>query len=508
MVSPMPRAKKPKKPPENPRLPRSFDRLALAENRSYWNRAVGLSEWTRETVRHAVTAQVCGRFSTAVRLARDLMREPAIFAAALNRGAPHRGLKRTIAEPAGTKLEGTAASVLAEARATFASPTSTCLSSALLGDAFKRVALHATSVEQIRWEQRADGSRMDPFVETWPLEYVEWDEQCRRLMALTTEGRVPIVHGDGRWIVSAPSVEQPWTMGALVALGELWVELRFGRVARSNNADSHGDDKWIGTLPEGVAMEDPQVEEMLEELLKLYESRRAMCIPHGATVKRDEALGQNYNIFVNLLEAGLKDAARVLLGQDGTMTNSGGNYIKSWGLFGVRNDIIESDFATVGGAMSTGLLRPWSLLNFGRWDRLEYGWLIPDADEDARRESIAKRREAFWTDLEKARANGAIVDQPYVDEIALAYGVTPPRLANATPSGADIYAYELEMGVFTINEARERKGAPPRPGGERTVPEDRALQAPPATTPAAARERSDGPTSITAHRQPLRPAGS
>lgn len=425
----MPRAKKPRRPAESPRLPRSFDPGALAGSFGTHTRPRGLYAWTYDDIVSARDDQVRGRFRRPVELARSLLTEPAIYAPALNRLAPHRGLPRDIT--CRTELRGTPASILEEARMTFCTDASVAMPTGVQADAIDALAMHAVQVEQVYWEARADGSRLDAFVTPWPLDCTEWSDVDRCLMAITTEGRVRIEHGDGRWIVTAKHHDQPWRWGALVPLAGLWCDVAFARRDRSKNAESHGEDKWLGTLPEGVPLSSPEADEMLEQLQKLYEFRRVMLKPHGSEVERNEAMGQNWQIFKEIIESDLKDAQRILLGQDGTMTNTGGNYIKAWGLFGVRNDIVESDLSTRGSCLSTGLLRPWSLINFGRWDRLEYGWQMPDADEDARRESIATRRKAFFEAIGAARQNGFVVDQAFVDRVASEYGVSAPTLAAA-----------------------------------------------------------------------------
>lgn len=501
----MPRAKKPKKPVESPRLPKRFDVQALALGFLRTHHQVSLlGEWTVENVLSARDQQQRGQFRQAVALWAKMLTDAAIYAAALNRLAPHRGLPRTIC--ATDELRGSAESVRLEAVATFATRTSTSCPSGVLSGAFAKLAAHSVSVEQTYWEPRADGSRLDAFVTPFPLEAVEWSEHDQILIANTTEGRVPIQHGDGRWIVSADQAERPWQWGALVSLANVLASRPFAVGARSRNAKSHGDSKWLGELPQGVPLLDDkgafsvEAEAFLSQLESLYEEQRAMIRPSGSKVERSEAASQNWQIFKEIIESDNRDAQRVLLGQDGTMTNSGGNYIKSWGLFGVRNDIVESDLSTVGSALSTGLLRVWSMANFGRWDRLEYRWEIPDADEDARRQSIADRRKAFWEEIASARNNGALVDQAYVDAIAKEYGVTPPKMADSAPAGGELYAYELEGGVYTINEFRSRKGFDPVDWGDVTKPERDAQLA------QTAAPSSDGATaSIRLHRKPLVP---
>lgn len=447
----MPRARKPKKPVESPRLPTTFDAAALARLLKTHSRATGLGSWTRESVVAAREAQARGQFRTAVQLGRAILSSPSIFRPWLNRLAPLMGLPRDVTTHA--PLVGSAAAILTEARATFAAD-SVALPPGFLLAVDAELAVHELSIGQIQWETRADGSREDAFVSLFDLDAVEWVENERKLYAQTTDGRVEIVHGDGRWIVFQRFDDRPWTKAAIIPLATLWSDDMFGRSDRSQNAASHGDDKWIGMLPEGVPIGSDDGTAMLDQLEKLYESRRVMIAPFGSKVERNEAMGQNWQIFKELLGGNGVDAAGILVGQDATTTNTGGNYIKSLFMFGVRNDIVESDLHTIGGCLQTGLLRPWSLRNFGRWDRLEYVWLMPDADADQRVESIATRRKAFWEDLAAARAGGAVVDQAYANAVASAYGIEAPRLAPpaAPPAAAEAYPASSTIGRKSSNQ--------------------------------------------------------
>lgn len=497
----MPRRRKPKAAPESPRLPRSFDTLDLAQRYRTHFRTVGLYAWDHEKVVAARDDQARGQFKRPAALVRSMLTERAIYAATINRLAPHRGLPRTITAPG--DLRGNAQSILEEALGLFVSRTSVALADGGHADALAGKAFHGLHVEQIVWEPRADGSRDDPFATTWPMEFVEWSMVDRALIARTTEGDVPIVHGDGRWIVTREHEHEPWMWGAVLPFASLWPETAYGRRDRSSNAESHGDSKFIGYLPEGIDIASPQGDAMLSQMERLYETRRVMLAPAGAKVERNEAMSANWQIFKEIIDSNTKDAQRILLGQDGTMSDSGGNYIKSRTLFGVRNDIVEGDLVARGSAISTGLLRPWSLVNFGRWDRLSFEWVLPDADEDARIESIAQRTRSFSEALRLYRENGFVVDQAAVDRLAESFRVAAPRLADQSPSGAEFFAYELDGGVFTINEARERKGLPPVEWGGVTLPERQAQLA---AAAAAAAAPSDRAPAVSAHRTPLRPA--
>ena len=424
----MPRRRKPKEAPESPRLPQTFDTgpaLRVTPNTR------GLYSWENEAIIAARDAQVRGQFKRPVELVRSFLTERSIFAAAVNRLAPHRGLPRTIT--CAKQLTGNAATALEEAIAVFCGRSSVSLSSAANADAFFRKAFHGIHVEQMHWELRADGLREDVFVAPFPLECVEWSEIDRCLIAITTAGRIPIIHGDGRWSVTQEHAESPWHFGAVVPFANLWGSVAFARYDESQNAESHGDSKWIGTMPEGVPTTSEEGQALLAQMERLYDRRRAVVIPYGSTIKRDEAMSQNYQIFRGIIETGTKESQRILLGQDGTMTDTGGNYIKSKTLFGVRNDIVEGDLSSRGSCISTGTLRPWSLINHGRWDRLEFSWVMPDPDEDARIESIAGRMLKFNEVIAAMRANSFLIDQKTVDRVAAEFKIPAPQLPEVAP---------------------------------------------------------------------------
>lgn len=435
----MPRAKKPRPAPESPKLPRSFDTQALRDGRRrHNNRIQGAGKFSRDAIDSAVESLLRGQFRPAVQVWRAMRKEPVIFSAALNRLAPHRGLRRDVVPPEGVTLpKGTPANILTEARDNFASEESVALRPGVLSDDFERLFAFGCAVDQVTWEGRADGSREDPIVEPWPMEATEWSENDRLLVAQTTCGRVPVVHGDGRWVVTAKHATDPWTWGAVIPLATLWPSLFAGRRDEAMSRQSHGDDKWIGKLPPGVSLEDPEAASFLDELERLYDFQRAIAIPNGAEVKRDAAMSNNWQIFKEGRASDAKDAQWVLIGQDGTMTNTGGNYVKAWGMFGVRNDFIESDFGALGAAHSSGLMRPWSIINFGRWDRLSLVWQMPDADEDARRESLAGRYDRLNKIIAEMRSSGLVVDQEAVSKLAKELGLDPPRLAPTAAASAN-----------------------------------------------------------------------
>lgn len=461
----MPRSKPPKKS-----LPSTFDTSYLAHVYTSPTDVTGFYAWDLGRIRRAREAHMRGEFYQSARLAEAMKTDPAIFASLLNRIAPSMGLERVIS----TSLIKPSKRIRNEAAVAFgkASPS---LSLAALADAFEGVAMMGVQVLQNRWEVRDDGSRVDVFIEPWPMDTVMLDPTRKQLVAITTEGPVDIVHGDGKWVVASLHHDKPWLWGAIVPLAMLWPDRAYGTRDRSQNAEAHGQGKPVGTLPKDVLLDSQEGKQFAAVIRRLNQARSGLIKPYGSELEYLESSSQAWQIFKEIISSDNSDIAKVLLGQDGTVNNSGGNYIKSDVLFGVRNDIVEGDLRAMQYAINTGVLRPWTSINFGDPDQAPtIEWPMPDADEDARVESLGKRTAAFNQAVRDYRANGFVVDQSFIDELAEKHSVIAPVLAESAPTRTEISAYEVDGGVFTINELRVRKGLPEVPWGNVTVPQRQA----------------------------------
>lgn len=419
-----------KKPAESATLPKDIDvdsALRTRVPRSGW-RPNALWAWRYDEILGARNLQARGSFALPARLGTSLKTDAIVYSALLNRLAPARGLPRIVSAPAGAND-----AIRLEAELKFARD-GTAISPAVTADNSESRAVHGLAIGRNIWTPRDDGTRIDVALRHWPIECVERDMTDGELYALTQAGRERIVHGDGTWVVFQLHERKPETWGAIMPLAMLWADRAFAIRDRSRNLESHGDDKWIGTMPEGIPTKGPEGDEMLDQLEALYEARRVMLLPFGGSVQRNEAMSQAWQIFKETILADDKDVQRIFLGQDGTMTNTGGNYIKDWGMFGVRNDIVEGDLRSDQDSITTGVLRPWSIANFGRWDRLKYEYQWPDADQDTRRESLAKRHDDFDRIVAARRTNKFIVDQSFCDRLAKELGIEAPALEPTLPS--------------------------------------------------------------------------
>lgn len=449
--------------------PDSFDRDYLEHEYEAFTDLAGAYAWDLPRVRDARDAQQLARFETATQLASSIFTDAACYCAVLNRLAPGRGLPREIFGGKSTAAQG-------EATATFIDGDIAAAPD-VLADAHEEVAIHAISVAQNIWTPREDGSRVDVRLEPWPLERVAYQTHRRQLVARTKEGLVDINHGDGKWVVFQNHRRNPWKRGALVALAMLWADRQYAVRDRSQNSEAHGQAKYIGELPPGITPESAHGKAFIALLKRLPLSRAGGIRPPGSKVELIESMSQNWQIFREIINSDASDAAKVLLGQDATTGQPSGKPGTSDRLFGVRNDIVEMDLSTLARGLNTGTIRVWEIVNFGRAGVAgRMRWMMPDPDEDARRESYASRMKAFNENLEGLRKNDFVVDQEFCDALAKVYGIAAPKLASV-PKGRDFYAYEIELGCVSPNEVRERAGLPPREGGNVTIPEQRQAEA-------------------------------
>jgi len=422
------------------RVSSEFDLMRIAAELRPPKLSSGLYGWDLDAIRAARDAQMAGRFLLAVRLAEATRTDYAIFASFLNRLAPQHGLPVALKPPNQTAR---ALRVLDEATALFG-PKGVGIHPDTLADIDGTLANHGVAFGVNVPTPRLDGSRVDFEVHSWPIEFVRWDPTIRAFRTQVDGGmREEIIqHGDGRWIVFQQHERDPWKYGAILAVAILWADHAFGVRDRAKASTAHGNAKVVGTMPEGMPLEDgnkvltPQAQGFLELLRAIASVDTPVGIkPYGSTVDMIVNNSTAWQIFKEIIDSGDKAADRIYLGTPTIAPAAGGDAVGY--LFGVRNDIVEGSLRAIERGLRTGTIEPWCAINFGDStlapDRV---YLIPDADEDARRKSLAERTAAFHAAIEAARKNQFVIDQAYVDALAEAYGIDAPKLTASIPTGS------------------------------------------------------------------------
>lgn len=393
----------------------------------------GVFSWSLDEIRNARDSQMRGDFFLASKLADAMRTDDALFVAYNNRLAPQRCLGVEINPGVGPRSD----KIAIEADTLFGKK-GVCVSADTLSDIVGDLANHDLAVGHIIQKPREDGSRIDFYLEHWPLRHVRFDQAKQCLVTRIDGGsEVEIVHGNGEWVVFSKHTTEPWKKDAAVLPGALvWAAHAFAANDWAKGSRSHGNAKVVGEMPEGYAIEDEngltrEAQQFLQLLAALANDDSPSGIkPFGAKVEYLVNSSSAWQVWQSLLENREKAAARIYLGTDGTLGASGGAPgVDITALFGVATTIVQGDLRCIQRALQTGLIDPWCAINFGDSrcaPSREY--LIPDQDEEATLEAFATRNEKFFAAIKAAKELGFVVDQLFIDETAEKYKVPAPRL--------------------------------------------------------------------------------
>lgn len=417
--------------------------------------------WSIADIVNARDHQMLGRFKLPARLAESFGTDDAIYTARKVRLSPIQSLDVRLTPGRGPKAD----KIADEADALFGR-TGVSVSHETLRTIRAHLADHGVAFAAISWNVRADGSRVDPVLNAWPIEWVWWHEmagcyvtQVRRLESeddpapgsLFSSSPVavgstiePILHGNGRWVVFAKSELLPHRLdAALLPAALVWARHAFANRDWAKGSAAHGNAKVVGELPEGTALSDEEggLTQEASAFLQLLSDVASQDSPVGirpAGSKIDYLTNSSraWEVWAQLVAGAERAAARIYLGNDAILGAQGGAPgVDIQALFGVATGEIQADLRCVEKALQTGLISPWCAVNFGD-DKAaptrEY--VFPDADAIAVRDDFAKRNAAFLAAVKAARDAGFSVTPEWVAAVAAEYSVPAPQLPAAPPA--------------------------------------------------------------------------
>ena len=414
---------------------------------------VPLTSWTLEQIFAARDDQLRGHFYRPAKMAEVMRTNDALAVAFENRLAPLRCTKVEMRAARGARGE----SISGEADALFGQ-SGIASTAETVGSIHACLVNHDVAFAQMIPQPRADGSRVDYALQSWPIEHVRWDAHERTFKTrvdmqdlppgeLSAGSEIPIVHGDGRWLIFQRYDVDPFKHAAILAAAIIWGSHGMAKRDWAKSSVSHGMAKVIAQLPQGVPLQDASGQtaeaSAMMDLLEILMSGDSPfgIVPAGSSVNFMANASTNWQVFSELVADGNSAAARVYLGTDGTLGSKGdGPGVDISTLFGVATTKIQGDVAAISRGLQT-MIEIWTAVNHGSSDLAPTRrYILPDADENAERAARATRRTAFFADIKAARENGFAITQDYVNSVAEVYDVEPPTLAEksepTTPSAS------------------------------------------------------------------------
>jgi hypothetical protein len=302
------------------------------------------------------------------------------------------------------------------------------------------------------------------YTRRWPTWAVQWQAWRRTYVALTTEGPVDIVNGDGKFTLIGDT-DMPHLDGAIRALGLEVLDGSLVKQARASYVDRYGNPKWLAIMPPGVKTRSEEGDDFMMALQLIQGPDGVGAFPHGSDYRVEQMSSQQSSVFKDALDNIWQYVAAILLGTDGTMSPATGVY--SAPIFaGVRRDIVDRRLKAMVRGVNAGHVAPWLAFNYAGSIANDNAWVepwldipLPDPEADARIKSYAERLLKLSEIVTAERNAGFAVEQERVDVIAGLLDVAPPKLA---PAGQALHLPESSLDAFVRGrEARQSVQLPP-----------------------------------------------
>lgn len=443
-----------------------------------------LASWSADEILAARRMQMLGQFALAASLADAMKTDDALFTAWRNRLSPQSAVG---VEMIPAKQRGPAVAIAEESEPLFGYD-GTAIRVETMQSIHGCLADHAVAFGFNVLHPREDGSRVDIEHLHWPIRYVRWDENEQCFMARVENAdeakesrrrwfEVPIVHGDGRWVIYQLRDHEPFKIGAIVPGSIVWSRHSLGMYDWGRGSKSHGDAKILGEMPAGVPLQSSgagaadvlsaEAAAMLTMLDSFAEGTSQVGLqPAGSKVEFKTNNSTAWQVWKELTDKAEKAAARIYLGTDGTLgTQGGAPGVDVTALFGVATTIVQGDLGVISRALKTGVIDVWTALNFGDSSLAPTRYyLLPDNEENEDRKQMAARRASFYDDIKRARDLGFVVDKALVKEVASIFQVDAPELPEVDDSvvAPTIALAPTDLAnVVRVNEARASAGLGP-----------------------------------------------
>lgn len=425
-----------------------------------------IDAWCLDEIYSARSEQMLGQFVRPARMTEAMRCDDALFTAYTNRLAPQQCIPVEMLAAKGARGQA----IADEAEGLYGA---------------NGVGIHPATIKNIHGclvdhgiafgcnvaVPREDGSRVDLEMRYWPIEYVRWDPVFRVFRARADPNTVqpgdipdepsadgdsfgysgaywiPVVHGDGRWVIFSDFEIEPFRQNAAILPAALvWARHAFAARDWARGSKAHGSAKVVGELPAGVPLQNAAgaLSSEATAFVALLQSIATDNAPAGirpAGSKVDFLTNSStaWQVWKELLNNAEIAAARIYLGTDGTLGSKGGAPgVDIESLFGVAKTKVHGDLKCIARGIDTGVIEPWCAMNFGD-SKLSptRRYLVPSEEAQALTDNYSKRNDAFYKALVDAKQAGLVLTQPYIAELAGDYRVRVPDLASA-PTAAPV----------------------------------------------------------------------
>lgn len=416
-----------------------------------------IDSWSLEEIYFAREEQMLGQFVRPARMVEQMRTDDALYVAYENRLAPQRCIPVEMLAARGALGQR----ICDESEGLYGAD-GVGITAGAISDIHADLVQHGIAFGCCVATPRADGSRVDLEMRYWPIEYVRWDPVFRVFKARADPNTVqpgdipeapyneygfiggywiPVIHGDGRWVIFKKHELEPFRKEATILPSALvWARHAFAARDWARGSKAHGSAKVIGELPEGVPLQDGGggLSAEASAFVGLLQSigrddAPAGIRPAGSKVDFLTNNSTAWQVWSELMANGERAAARIYLGTDGTLgTQGGAPGIDIKELFGVAVTKVSGDLEALQRGIDTGVIEPWCAMNFGD-SRLspKRRYITPNTEKAKISDELAKRTGAFYKALVDAKTAGMTLSPIYVSRLARDFRVRVPDFSPA-----------------------------------------------------------------------------
>jgi hypothetical protein len=236
-----------------------------------------------------------------------------------------------------------------------------------------------------------------PYMRHWHPRFEYWNWDVRKLIALSQDGQVPIVPGNGKWVHhSRFGVERCWIRGAIRAVAEPFLGRHWARRDLFRWSEKHGLAIVLASTPMSA---DPGERSQFVQQVANIGSETTVLLGKGVDEHNSyglellEANSLGWEGFIGAIDNCDMAIVLALLFQNLTTEVKGGSFAATSAHMDIRDSGIQDDNAAWRSTIHDQVARPFAFFNFGDPD------LAPWTEWDVASRSQYKSNAAQFKDF-------------------------------------------------------------------------------------------------------------